>query len=840
MCRLILIPRHFEKQSAICSNDSNKIMSQYIGLKQDHSEHFEKLFDLFVDEHTNAQKKFESVLKLCKFYVNSIDWNRHLTKFLDYFHSELTKTDNNANLSLIISLFSCLDSLVKFAVAKQSFTQTNQLISSTFEILTNTFQLLNDDIISENSHNRTQFLTQTQLNSNKYASLIKFLPEFLAQFVQLIEILPVEVNNSFAFITCESLLKIIRLCKDAKTTVLLWKTLSKFLLKYAECLAKCDKFNLYDYLKQLYDTIESNLEFLKTNSMFKYDHLADENHEETQQQQHRSSITSDSEFVKLVRLCSLFYKMFKGILLKFTNTLVDDNRDNVLSLCVNLLLEFFYLAHYCPKYLLNLDKTELNAKIQVKQEVHTQFSQVNEAILANMDFSFVLDKIKLNNHDSNSPISLISTKYMLFLVNYLKYDTDNMLCLYKLFELFDYLDINFDLPVYFLNYDNTQLKVDEFSLFLLDSLTRMSVRLFSLKIVNIYLYYLLYGSVRQSIVALDLLVYLSKHKKNSFNFGKYFKAIYESTGNRHLEFLIRATTNSNAHNNDMKAIVDGLNKFLNSTYRDTNLVKNLIKIFSQHNSGQQQRQTNRQLKADCFVRLVKILKMFNTSKYLKVDKCEQKHLIVELICHMFRQLACCIADNSDGVELKSILFLVNFLQQFMIIEPNVNLKFTAGVFLRTIQITSCATTDDDTTINNLNENLSTLYTYLLNSNDYLLVNWILECLNEFLNLNMRYSDVLCNGIMRSNGRINEIVGDYLHKTPVLTCQDMNDCHILNDRLLKRVNAADEPNNQPDQYASGLEIEMDLKGLVDYYLNNQKPSNIKNILLNIVKLINDVV
>ena len=61
----------------------------------------------------------------------------------------------------------------------------------------------------------------------------------------------------------------------------------------------------------------------------------------------------------------------------------------------------------------------------------------------------------------------------------------------------------------------------------------------------------------------------------------------------------------------------------------------------------------------------------------------------------------------------------------MIIESNVNLKYTTGMFLKYINISNVldsgvVVTGIDDEIKNLNENLITLFTYLLNSNDLLL------------------------------------------------------------------------------------------------------------------------
>jgi hypothetical protein len=802
-------------------------MSQFTNSKQDVREKFDKLFDLFLNQHTNDQQKLDSAIRLCKFHVNSIDWTRqNLKHFLSYFECELNKPENSRDLNLIISVFSCLDNLVRFVISKQNYPQVHELINSTFTNLIRIFELLNEDTLSE-TQNRTQFLTQTQLNNNKYASLIKFLPEFLTQFTQLIETLPVELSLEFVLNTGDSLLKIIRLCKDAKTSVLLWKTLSKFLLKYADMLATSKAFKLLDYLKQLYDTIESNLEFLKPNSIFKYD-LAD-GHDDSFQNTQRSSITNELEFVKLIRLSCLFYKMFKGILVKFADTLNDSNREDVLGLCVCLLFEFYYLAHFCPKYLLSLDKKELDAKLQVKNEVHVQFHQVNQVLLTNMDLSFVLQSKRFNDPTTRS--SLMTTKYMLFLLNYMKC-TNNPLCLYKLFELVDYSKVNFDMPVYFLTYAN-QLRIEEFSMFLLRNLIDFTAKNMSFKMVNIYLYYLLHGSVRQSLVSLDLLVYLTKSENKPLNFLKYFQSINEHTSNVHLEFLIKSMISAK----QSSSIVEDLNRFLNGNYKDTNSLRDLVKKLKDFSKFNTRCPPHRQMKGEILTRLVKVLKTFIINRYLKVDKIEQKGLICEFIGLIYRQLSWIIDDN-DNADLQSILFLINFIQQFMIIEPSVNLKYTAGMFLRRIQISTFATMDDNSeTLENLNQNLATLFTYLLNSNDSLLVNFTLECLNEFLNLNFMYSDVLCNEIMRSNKRLNDSVGDYLRKQPIVSCTK-NDFQILNERLLSRVNAEAEESDAGGCGLFATDLEFNLNGLLDFYVANQKPLDVKNKLLDIVKLINE--
>ena len=885
-------------------------------------------FNLNQQQTSTTQQNLDNLLNTCHNICKSLKLNKKFLEFLKKFNnftqnlekfrqfsalkSNNTQSENLLdNAEYLYKLYNCYDLIISHLLNHQNLIVNNfnhvilfinillDLIKTVYLLINNYPQQHLSQSINESTQQQSQQSQQTLTqivrnsfnNNTTLLNLIKLQVDLIQKLCKLIEIIlnlsiEDETSKKELINLSNNLIGVIKSIKnDAKLMIILWKLLSRYLIKNQNVLE--GSISLNEYLNVLNDELNLNLNYLKAKS---------------------DSTNAINEVVvqnltKIIKICGLLLKLFKSILVAYAQNV----NESMLTLLTNLIVDLNFIIH-CDVILK-----------QIKNDFINEFRPIIKFLI-----QFILTNFKLDflNHVKK----LNGEKIVLFLLSLLNSTSmDDLSLLTKVFQTLDYCVVDIYLPnnyLYINENDDTIESQVEFPLYLILCISSHIKHVLSknngtfvLNLVNFFLYYHLHGTQTQAQYSNECLLFLNKLLTHDLaqQLHKYYLTIYENTKNLYIKLLliktIQQTTSQTLsqlfdyinrknllncqslfyniistspqlrqtyQNHIIKHVTNTQNQFIdciNQFFNEQQVIK--IKIIRQFlinikfiqsviefipQLGNISIQIEQKFK-DIYIKLIKLLKLFNINKLTT-----KFSFIIQFLCEIINILKLYNLNFKQFFNQKLILFQLNFMQQLNIyIETTTtttmvkNQQSKLFKFYSIDYINSLAKLSSFENINNNNEislielnddnnedtndekliidKLVTYFCYLLNDQNCLIINLTLECLNDFFKQS-KYFDFILAEIIRSNKlRMQDLIGNYLRKMPK-KCLLLNDYEILSQRLKKFV----EDRNIIDVDCEELinKFENDSDNMIKLYLGLNKPVWFRNKIESIIASLNQVV
>ena len=318
-----------------------------------------KLLQINLNQTATQLQNLDNILNTFHNLCKAIKLNKNFVEFLKKFNSFtqnlekfrqfscLKQTQHNENLvenvEHLLKLYNCYNFLIIYLNSNQNLVSSS--INHVIIFVRILFDLIKIVLTYLNTHSQQHPVTSSQVstqqatqtvtqivrssfnNNSTLLNLIKIQNDLINESCKLIEIIINKqltndeiCNKSDVVSLSDSLIGVIKTIKnDAKLMIILWKILSKYLIKNQKLLES--SVNLYDYLAVLNDEINLNLTYLKAKN-------------------NTDNEIANQNLAKIIKICALFFKLYKSILVAYASNI----NENVLSLLNSIIMESNFIA----------------------------------------------------------------------------------------------------------------------------------------------------------------------------------------------------------------------------------------------------------------------------------------------------------------------------------------------------------------------------------------------------------------------------------------------------------------------------------------------------------------